>query len=108
MTSTLPMELRTVNVEAREIIGQVSVWNETTYLGPDPRGERLLRGCFRKSIQERGTRIPLCKNHDHTKGYGFSKSWQDDATALVGVFGVRENDEGDALLADARDGYLPA
>lgn len=107
-TPQLAMELRSVSMDAREIVGQVQVWNETSYLVPDPRGERLLRGCFRKSIAERGNRIPLCLNHDHSRAYGMSKHWEDDHSALMGVFGVRHGDDGDRVLADARDGYLPA
>src|SRR5215471_5487675 len=102
------MELRTVNMDAREIVGQVQVWQETSYLTPHAGGERIMRGAFRKSIAERGDRIPLCKHHDHSKAYGFSKSWEDTARELVGIFGVRPGEDGDSLLEDARDGYLPA
>ena len=104
----LMMELRTVAMDAREIVGQVSVYDETSYMVPDPRGERLLRGCFRKSIRERGTRIPLCRNHDHSRAYGMSKRWEDDAAGLVATFGIRAGQAGDEVLEDARDGYLPA
>lgn len=106
--SDLAMELRNVNVDKREIFGAVQVWNETSYLVPDPRGERMVRGCFRKSILERATRIPLCLKHNHDRAIGMSKSWDDDTSELRAVFGIRPGKLGDEALEDARDGYLPA
>jgi len=105
----LDMQLRSVALDAREIVGQVSVHDEVSYATPaGPRGERIKRGAFAKSIQERGTRIPLCRNHDHSRAYGMSRSWEDTATELTGLFGVRPGPDGDQLLEEARDGYLPA
>lgn len=108
MTSTLSMELRSVSVEAREIVGQVQMWDQTSYLTPDPRGERMKRGCFAKSIRQREAAIPLCLNHQHDHALGMSKHWDDSAEGLTGIFGVRPGAAGDDALADARDGYLPA
>jgi HK97 family phage prohead protease len=90
-------------------VGQVAPYNETTYLTGDPRGERLMRGCFRASIEQRGTRIPLCLGHNHGEAaVGLSTRWQEDGDGLLGVFAVRPDERGDKVLADARDGYLPA
>jgi HK97 family phage prohead protease len=103
------MELRSVDMSARELLGQVQVYDEVSYLTPSgPAGERIKRGCFAKSITERGTRIPLCRNHNHERAYGMSKRWVDGPENLEAVFGVRANAEGDQLLEDANDGYLPA
>ena len=109
MTYTLDMEIRDVTEARREIVGRVAPYNETTYLTGDPRGERLMRGCFRASIEQRGTRIPLCIGHNHgVAAVGLSTRWQEDLEGLLGVFTVKGSDEGDRVLADTRDGYLPA
>ena len=107
MSTDLAMELRSVNVDTREIEGAVQVWAETSYLTPDPSGERIMRGAFAKSIAERGTRIPLCLAHNHERAVGMSKRWAEDASMLSAVFGVRPGELGDQALEDARDGYLP-
>ena len=34
----------------RRIVGVVAPYDETTYLVPDPGGERIMRGAFKRSI----------------------------------------------------------
>jgi HK97 family phage prohead protease len=101
------MELRHVNMDGREILGAVQVWDEVSYLVPDPGGERVKRGAFAKSIAERATRVPLCIAHNHERAVGMSKQWTDDTSGLSAVFGIRPGELGDQALEDARDGYLP-
>lgn len=109
MTYTLDMEIRGVEVSRREIVGRVAPYDQTSYLTGDPRGERLLRGCFAKSIRQRGDKIPLCLGHDHGRAaIGLSRSFVEDGDGLLGVFAVRSDARGDEALADVRDGYLPA
>ena len=109
MAYTLDMEIRDVTESRREIVGVVAPYNETTYLTGDPRGERLVRGCFTKSIAQRGSKVPLTVGHNHGRAaVGLSTSWQEGAEGLLGVFAVRPDAEGDKVLADVRDGYLPA
>jgi HK97 family phage prohead protease len=109
MTYTLDMEIRDVTEARREIVGVVAPYDETTYLTGDPRGERLIRGCFAESIRRKGDRIPLCIGHNHGRAaVGLSRSWREDGDGLVGVFAVRADPEGDKALGDVRDGYLPA
>ena len=101
MTYTLDMEIRDVATSRREIVGQVAPYDETSYLTGDPRGERLLRGCFAKSIRQRGDRIPLCIGHNHGAergAVGMSREWQEGGDGLVGVFRV----QGAAELGDHR------
>jgi len=100
------MELREVNEARREIVGVVAPYDEVSYLTPDPNGERMRRGCFAKSIEQRATKIPLLRRHDQALKLGSSREWRDDAGGLLGAFGVNPGDAGDALLADCRDGYL--
>lgn len=108
MSNALAMELRNVNMDSREILGAVQVWDEVSYLVPTPGGERIKRGAFAKSIAERATRVPLCIGHNHERAVGMSKRWEDASAELSAVFGVRAGELGDQALEDARDGYLPA
>lgn len=107
MSTELAMELRGVRMDQREIDGRVAPYDATSYLTPDPRGERILRGAFAKSIRQRETKVPLCRNHDHSRAVGMSKRWLDQPDGLLSTFGVRPGADGDAVLEDARDGYLP-
>jgi HK97 family phage prohead protease len=102
----LAMELRDVNESQRLIVGVVAPYDEVSYLTPDPNGERIRRGAFAKSIEQRATKIPLLRRHDQALRLGQSREWQDDAGGLLGTFGVNPGDAGDALLSDCRDGYL--
>ena len=110
MTYTLDMEIRDVTEARREIVGVVAPYNETSYLTGDPRGERLVRGCFRASIAQRGAKIPLCVGHNHGAergAVGMSTRWE-ESDGLLGVFAVRPDELGDNVLADVSAGYLPA
>ena len=104
----IPMELRSVSEPERIIVGVIAPYGETSYLTPNPRGERIGAGAFAKSLRQRGDRIPLFRNHDHSRKLGQSRSFVDDGGALIGEFAVLEGDHGDALLADCRAGYLDA
>ena len=53
----LAMELRSVDEPQRLVVGVVVPYDELTYLTPDPRGERVKRGAFARSIAHRGDRI---------------------------------------------------
>jgi HK97 family phage prohead protease len=110
MNYALDMEIRDVTVSRREIVGRCAPYGETSYLTGDARGERLLPGCFATSIRQRGDRIPLCLGHQHGRaavGLSLRDGWQDSPDGLVGVWRVRPDAEGDKVLADVHDGYLP-
>ncbi len=92
---------------SREIIGVVAPYERVTRLVADPGGELIARGAFTKSITERPTKIPLFKNHNHAEIHGWSTRWDDQPTELTGVFHVRDGADGDKLLIDAKEGYLP-
>ena len=106
MTYTLPMEIRNVDTAARTITGVVAPYDETTFLVADAGGERIHRGAFNRSIAQRGTKIPLCINHDHSSAVGMSREWLDGDTGLRGVFEVRNDPRGHEVLADVELGYL--
>ena len=102
----LPMELRSVDESERIVTGIVAPYDEVSFLTPDPNGERILRGAFKKSISQRQGKIPLCRGHEHGVKLGTSRRFTDDGTGLVGEFVVNRGDKGDELLEDLRDGYL--
>jgi uncharacterized protein len=105
----LHLELRDVNTSAREIVGMSAPYAETSYLTGATAGERLVRGCFGKSIAERGTRIPLVIGHNHREAaIGRATGWEDTDAGLVGMFHIRDDDDGDRTLRHAADGYLSA
>ena len=106
--SELAMQVRSVDPARREIFGLTAPYDQTTYLVPTPGGERLRRGCFAKSIAERGTRILLTVGHEHrTAAVGKSTVWEETPEGLLATFAVRADERGDQALADAFDGYLP-
>jgi uncharacterized protein len=104
--SNLNMEIRTVDLEERILIGVVAPYDETSYLVPDPGGERIIRGAFAKSIRQRADKIPLHDNHGTDRRLGISRSFTDDDDGLVGLFGVFDGDRGDAFLTEAKQGYF--
>lgn len=104
----LGMELRDVRPEQRLVIGLVAPYDETSYLTPDPAGERITRGAFAKTLRQRAARIPLLRNHDTGAAMGRSRSFEETPEGLLGEFLVNDGDQGDALLEDARNGYLSA
>lgn len=104
----LPMELRDVNPDGRTLEGVVVPYDETSYLTPNPAGERVLRGAFTKSAKQRAGRVFLFRNHDHGHPVGRAVTFEDADDGLHGTFQIRESVLGDETLADVREGYLPA
>lgn len=104
----LDMEVRSVSAPKREIEGIAAPYDETTKLVPIAGGERLRHGVFARSISHRADKVGLFLNHDLSHMMGRSLRWEESMTGLAGVFQVRKGDEGDRLLADVEDGWLPA
>lgn len=100
------MELRSVDEPQRLIVGVVAPYDEISYLVPDPHGERIRRGAFRRSIAQRGASVPLFRNHDHTVRMGTSTRFEETADGLLGEFRVNNGTTGDALLEECRNGYF--
>lgn len=105
MTDTLPMEIREVRESERVVVGIVAPYDETTYLVNDPGGERIVRGAFARSIQHRGAKIPILRGHDRGKRMGTSSTFAESDAGLVGTFTINPGVDGDAFLAECRDGY---
>jgi len=105
--SDLAMELRSIDVEKRTLVGVCVPYDETSYLAPNPNGERVRRGAFTKSIAQRGDRIYLNREHNKEATVGRSVRFDDDAEGLVGEFHIRRCALGDDTLAELNDGYWP-
>jgi len=103
----LPMELRDVDSDGRTLEGVVVPYDETSYLTPNPAGERVLRGAFAKSAKQRGGRVFLFRGHDHGHPVGRAVTFSDEPDGLHGTFQIRTSLLGDETLADVREGYLP-
>jgi hypothetical protein len=99
--SELAMEIRAVDTEGRMVTGVVAPYDEVSYLAPDPAGERIMRGAFKKSIAQRGGQIRLFVGHDHEgAAVGHAVDWTDDAQGLTGTFRVSPGMRGDQALED--------
>ena len=101
----LEMEIRSVDVEGRTLVGVVSPYDDVSYLVPDPGGERIIRGAFDKSIRQRADKIPLHDNHSTAYRMGMSRTFDDGTDGLVGMFGINEGDRGNQMLDDLHHGY---
>jgi HK97 family phage prohead protease len=105
------MEIREVSAERREVEGVCVPYGETSRVVPNPHGERIMPGAFRRSIAHRAGRILMYREHGHLSGedpIGRAIRFDDSATELRAVFTVRDNEAGTRALADMREGYLPA
>jgi HK97 family phage prohead protease len=100
------MELRRVEQSERLVVGLVVPYDETTYLVPNPDGERIRRGAFSRSIKHREQKVPLLRAHDPGLVMGRSRCFTETAEGLLGEFVVNDGARGDDLLEDARTGYL--
>lgn len=102
----LAMDLRTIDESQRLIIGIAVPYDETTYRVPG--GERVKRGAFLRSIQQRGGKIPLACAHDPKMVMGYSQGWEETAEGLQGTFRVNDGGKGSELLEDVKNGYYPS
>ena len=105
------LETRTVDLEYLELrddddghhlVGIVAPWHSTFDAGEYL--ETFARTVFDKSIQERGTRIPLLEQHDRNKHpVGMSLSWENTNDGLVADFRLANTpraDESRQLVLD--------
>lgn len=68
----LQMEIRRVALAEGVLEGICAPYDETTFLAGDGRGERILRGAFRKSAHEQAGRLKLFRNHEHGRPVGIA------------------------------------
>lgn len=99
------LELR--RVDERILEGIAVPYGETSYLTDDPRGERFLAGSLNRTIRDRGARLKLFLNHDHTHAIGRAlKLDARNPAGLWGRFGVFSTPTADEALAEVEQGAL--
>jgi len=105
---SLTMEIRSVDEAGRTIEGICAPYDEISYLaGDNPNGERVRKGAFNKSIQQRGDRILLFRQHDYDAAVGKAVELRDSNEGLLGRFRVAQTAVGDATLHEVNEGVLP-
>lgn len=104
----LPMEVRGVDTDQRTVDGVCVPYDEVSFLTPNPRGERVLRGAFTKSTAQRADKIFLFRGHDHAHPVGRAVAFEDRPDGLYGSFQIRRSVLGDETISDLREGFLPA
>lgn len=102
----LTMEIRSHDPGERVVVGIVAPYNEVSYLTPDPAGERIMVGAFKRSIGRIGQKIPLLRNHSTDRKLGISQTFEDGPDGLIGTFKILEGRHGDDLIEDLRTGGL--
>ena len=103
------LELRVPDTSERLVEGIVVPWAETSYLTPDPRGERFRSGSLTRTIKERGDRVKLFRNHDHKVGVGKPVAWKPAHPDGCWVqFRIANTPPGDEVLTEIREGMLDA
>lgn len=106
---TFAVELRVPDTSERIVEGVVVPWNETSFLTPDPRGERFRPGSLTRTIKERGERVKLYRNHDHGTAIGKALAWKSTHEGgLWGQFRIAATPAGDDVLLELREGMLDA
>lgn len=102
-----PMEWRTVNTDERTVEGIAVPWGETSFLTPDPHGERFVAGSLTKSVRDKGSRLKLFVAHDHSHAVGAAVKL--DARHPDGLWSswrMYRTPYGDAALAEMAEGAL--
>jgi len=103
------LELRVADPSERIVEGLVVPWNETSFLTPDPKGERFMAGSLTRSIGERGDRIKLFHAHDHGRAVGRALAWKPDhELGCWAQFRIAATPPGDDVLAEVGEGMLDA
>lgn len=100
-----PVQLRPV--AERTLEGIAVPWGELTHLVDHPGGERFVRGSLTRTVQERGARLKLFRDHDHSHAIG--KPTKLDARNEAGLWGrwsIFETPWGDEALAEVEQGAL--
>ena len=102
------LELRVPDTSERIVEGIVVPWGETSYLTPDPKGERFRPGSLTRTITERGDRVKLYRNHDHNTAVGKSVQWKNTKAGMWAQFRIANTPPGDAVLVEIQEGMLDA
>jgi HK97 family phage prohead protease len=103
------LELRVPDTDERLIEGIVVPYGETSFMTPDPRGERFMPGSLTRTVKERGQMIKLYRTHDHNVAVGRPVAWNTKHEGgCWAQFRIANTPAGDAVLNEAREGMLDA
>jgi len=100
------MEVRRIDTTERVVVGVAAPYGEVSYLTPDPAGEVMMRGVFKRSLHHRQDKVPLLRNHNTDTTLGWSTRFTDTDDGLEATFKINDGDAGDALLDDMQRRYL--
>ena len=103
------LELRVPDASERIVEGVVVPWGETSFMTPDPKGERFMAGSLTRSVAERGDRLKLFHSHNHDRAIGRAVEWRPDHQAgCWAQFRIANTPQGDEVLAEVNEGMLDA
>ena len=106
------LELRVPDMSERIVEGIVVPWAETSFLTPDPKGERFMSGSLTRTIDEKakkGQSIKLFRNHDHDQAVGKAVAWKSaHELGCWAQFRLYRLPTGDDVLVEVREGMLDA
>jgi len=98
---SLPFEVKAVDSKDRTLEGYAAA-----FLNVDSWGDRLMPGCFAKTIQENAGRIKVCRQHDSWDVIGKPIELREDEIGLFTRSHISKTQSGDEVLELAKDGVL--
>lgn len=101
------VETRTDDDGFRHLVGVVVPW-AGQYKLPNGAIESFERGAFTKTLQERGTSIPLYQQHESrsTLPVGQAVEWRNEPEGLICDFKMARTRDADDVLTLAQDGMV--
>lgn len=106
------LELRTGDTAERIVEGIVVPWGETSFLTPDPRGERFRPGSLTRTLSDKQRKqqtVKLFRNHHHDQAVGRSIGWKPNHELGCWMqFRIGSGPVGDAVLTEVAEGLLDA
>ena len=107
-----PVEWRTISTDER-IVGGIAVpYNETSYLTPDPKGERFMPGSLTRTVKARGDRLKLFRGGtEHQHQVAIARPIELDPRHPDGLYTkwrIGRTPAGDAALNEVSEGLLDA
>lgn len=106
-----PLELRNAETlqDQRLMTLLVVPYGEVSMLTKYPKGERFLKGAFRKAASEfRGRKrdLYLFRSHQHDRAVGRAVSLQDSPEGPLAQFKIASTSAGDDVVTEYREGLL--
>jgi uncharacterized protein len=98
---SLPFEVKAVDSKDRTLEGYAAA-----FMNVDSWGDRLMPGCFAKTIQENAGRIKVCWQHDSWDLIGKPLELKEDEIGLFTRSHISRTQRGDEALVLAADGVI--